>query len=81
MSNQRKGQKVRNLHRPATFASASPWWRSPVAVVRLELQNLHAELAATLTVVGILDVLRVRVHGCVSGEISGPALGVQAGPR
>jgi len=42
--------------------------------IRLELQNLRAELAAALTVMGILDVLRVRVHGCVSGEISGPAL-------
>jgi ATP-dependent Clp protease, protease subunit len=46
--------------------------------VRLELQNLRAELAPALTVMGILDVLRVRVHGCVSGEISGPALGVLA---
>lgn len=44
--------------------------------IRLELQNLRAELAAALTVMGILDVLRVRVHACVSGEISGPALGV-----
>jgi ATP-dependent Clp protease, protease subunit len=44
--------------------------------IRLELQNLRAELPATLTVIGILDVLRVPVHGCVSGEISGPALGV-----
>jgi ATP-dependent Clp protease, protease subunit len=44
--------------------------------IRLELQNLRAELAAALTVMGILEVLRVRVHGCVSGEISGPALGV-----
>ena len=46
--------------------------------IRLELQNLRAELPATLTVMGILDVLRVPVHGCVSGEISGPALGVLA---
>jgi ATP-dependent Clp protease protease subunit len=46
--------------------------------IRLELQNLRAELTAALTVMGILDVLRVRVHGCVSGEISGPALGVLA---
>jgi len=46
--------------------------------IRLELQNLRAELAAALTVMGILDVMRVRVHGCVSGEISGPALGVLA---
>ena len=27
---------------------------------------------------GILDVMRVPVHACVSGEISGPALGVLA---
>ena len=46
--------------------------------IRLELQNLRAELAAALTVMGILDVLRVPVRGCVSGEISGPALGVLA---
>jgi ATP-dependent Clp protease protease subunit len=44
--------------------------------IRLELQNLRAELSATLTVMGILDVLRVPVHACVSGEITGPALGV-----
>ena len=44
--------------------------------IRLELQNLRAELSAVLTVMGILDVLRVPVHACVSGEISGPALGV-----
>ena len=44
--------------------------------IRLELQNLRAELPATLTVMGILDVLRVPVHACVSGEINGPALGV-----
>jgi ATP-dependent Clp protease, protease subunit len=44
--------------------------------VRLELQNLRAELPAALTLMGILDVMRVRVHACVSGEISGPALGV-----
>jgi len=46
--------------------------------IRLELQNLRAELSAALTVMGILDVLRVPVHACVSGEISGPALGVLA---
>jgi ATP-dependent Clp protease, protease subunit len=46
--------------------------------IRLELQNLRAELGPALTVMGILDVLRVQVHGCVSGEISGPALGVLA---
>jgi ATP-dependent Clp protease protease subunit len=48
------------------------------APIRLELQNLRAELPAALTVMGILDVLRVQVHACVSGEVSGPALGVLA---
>ncbi len=46
--------------------------------IRLELQNLRADLSAVLTVMGILDVLRVPVHACVSGEIHGPALGVLA---
>jgi ATP-dependent Clp protease protease subunit len=46
--------------------------------IRLELQNLRAELPAALTVMGILDVMRVPVHACVSGEISGPGLGVLA---
>jgi ATP-dependent Clp protease, protease subunit len=44
--------------------------------IRLELQNLRAELSAVVTVMGILDVLRVPVHACVSGEIRGPALGL-----
>ena len=46
--------------------------------IRLELQNLRAELSATVTVMGILDVMRVPVRACVSGEINGPALGVLA---
>jgi ATP-dependent Clp protease, protease subunit len=46
--------------------------------IRLELQNLRAELPAALTVMGILDVVRVPVHAYVSGEISGAALGVLA---
>ena len=46
--------------------------------IRLEMQNLRSELSAVLTVMGILDVLRVPVHACVSGEINGPALGVLA---
>jgi ATP-dependent Clp protease protease subunit len=46
--------------------------------IRLELQNLRAELPAVLTVMGILDVLRAPVHACVSGQISGPGLGVLA---
>jgi ATP-dependent Clp protease, protease subunit len=48
------------------------------APIRLELQNLRAELPSALTVMGILDVLHVPVRGCVSGDISGPALGVLA---
>lgn len=44
--------------------------------VRLELQNVRAELTAALTIMGILDVMRAPVQACVSGEISGPALGV-----
>jgi ATP-dependent Clp protease protease subunit len=46
--------------------------------IRLELQNLRAELPAALTVMGILDAMRVPVYAYVSGEISGPALGVLA---
>ncbi|MGH3188064.1 MAG: ATP-dependent Clp protease proteolytic subunit, partial [Streptosporangiaceae bacterium] len=46
--------------------------------IRLELQNVRAELSAALTVMGILDVMRAPVQACVSGEIGGPALGVLA---
>jgi ATP-dependent Clp protease protease subunit len=46
--------------------------------IRLELQNLRAELPAALTVMGILDTLRAQVHAHASGEIAGPALGVLA---
>ncbi len=46
--------------------------------IRLEIQNMRADLSAALTVMGILDVMRAPVHACVSGEISGPALGVLA---
>jgi ATP-dependent protease ClpP protease subunit len=45
-------------------------------LIRLELQNLRAELPAVLTVMGILDVLHAPVHARVSGEIRGPGLGV-----
>ena len=47
-------------------------------LIRLELQNMRAELPAALTVMGILDVMRAPVHAYVSGEIGGPALGVLA---
>ncbi|MGE5132876.1 MAG: ATP-dependent Clp protease proteolytic subunit [Gemmatimonadota bacterium] len=46
--------------------------------IRLELQNLDADLSAALTVMGVLDVLRVPVHVQAGGRISGPALGVLA---
>src|SRR3984957_11756580 len=46
--------------------------------VRLELQNLRAELPAALTVMGILDVVRAEVRALASGETGGPALGVLA---
>lgn len=46
--------------------------------VRLELQNLQAELPAALTLMGVLDVVRAEVQAFVGGEIGGPALGVLA---
>jgi ATP-dependent Clp protease, protease subunit len=46
--------------------------------IRLEVQGLTAELAAALTVMGVLDVLRVPVRAYASGQITGPALGVLA---
>ena len=46
--------------------------------VRLELQNLRAELPAVLTLMGVLDVLRAEVQAFASGETGGPALGVLA---
>lgn len=46
--------------------------------VRLELQGLDAELPAALTIMGVLDVLRVPVAGYAAGQVTGPALGVLA---
>lgn len=46
--------------------------------IRLELQNLQAELPAALTLMGVLDVVRAEVQAFVGGEIGGPALGVLA---
>jgi ATP-dependent Clp protease protease subunit len=48
------------------------------APIRLELQNLRAELPAALTLMGVLDVMRAPVHAFASGETSGAALGVLA---
>jgi ATP-dependent Clp protease protease subunit len=46
--------------------------------VRLELQNLQAELPAALTLMGVLDVLRAQVQAFASGETGGPTLGILA---
>lgn len=48
------------------------------APIRLELQNLRAELPAALTLMGVLDVVRAPVHAFASGETGGAALGVLA---
>jgi ATP-dependent Clp protease, protease subunit len=46
--------------------------------IRLEVQGLSAELAAALTVMGVLDVLRVPVRAYAGGQIGGPAVGILA---
>ena len=45
--------------------------------IRLEVQGLTAELSAALTVMGVLDVLRVPVRAYAAGQV-GEALGVLA---
>jgi ATP-dependent Clp protease protease subunit len=51
------------------------------APIRLELQNLSADLPAALSVMGILDVIRGPVSGHAGGRIEGPALGILAACR
>jgi ATP-dependent Clp protease protease subunit len=46
--------------------------------VRLELQNLQADLPAALTLMGVLDVMRAEVHAFASGDTGGAALGLLA---
>jgi len=46
--------------------------------VRLELQNLRADLPAALTLMGVLDVMRAEIHAFASGETGGAALGLLA---
>src|ERR1700722_2393242 len=41
--------------------------------VRLELQNLRADLPAALTLMGVLDVMRAEIHAYASGETGGAA--------
>jgi len=46
--------------------------------IRLELQNLQADLTAALTLMGVLDVVRAEIQAFAGGETGGPALGVLA---
>lgn len=46
--------------------------------VRLDLQGLSAGLGAAITVMGVLDTLRVTVTASVAGRLGGPAVGVLA---
>jgi ATP-dependent Clp protease, protease subunit len=46
--------------------------------IRLELQNVQAELSAALTLMGVLDVVRAEIQAFAGGETGGPALGVLA---
>jgi ATP-dependent Clp protease, protease subunit len=46
--------------------------------IRLELQSLDAELDAALSIMGVLDALRVQVSAYVAGHIRGPAVGLLA---
>ena len=49
--------------------------------IRLELQNLDADLPAALSVMGVLDVVRGPVSAYAGGRIQGPALGILAASR
>ncbi len=49
--------------------------------IRLELQGLDAELPAALTVMGVLQIVRVPVLAQAAGRITGPALGILAACR
>jgi ATP-dependent Clp protease protease subunit len=49
--------------------------------IRLELQNLDADLPAALSVMGVLDVVRGPVSAYAGGRIQGAALGILAASR
>jgi ATP-dependent Clp protease, protease subunit len=49
--------------------------------IRLEMQNLQADLQAVLAVMGVLDTLHAPVTGQVSGEIRGAAVGLLSACR
>lgn len=46
--------------------------------IRLELQNLRADLNPALTVMGMLDVVRAELRAFAGGETGGAALGLLA---
>jgi ATP-dependent Clp protease protease subunit len=46
--------------------------------IRLELQNLRADMPAALAVMGVLDTLHVPVHAQASGEVRGVCVGLLA---
>ncbi|HEY1698740.1 MAG TPA: ATP-dependent Clp protease proteolytic subunit [Trebonia sp.] len=46
--------------------------------IRIELQNLRADLSAALSVMGVLDTLRVPVNAYAGGETAGAGVGILA---
>lgn len=51
------------------------------APIRLEMQNVDADLGAALAVMDVMDTLRAQVTAQAGGQVSGPALGVLASAR
>src|SRR5581483_10454256 len=46
--------------------------------IRVELQNLRADLPAALALMGVIDTLRAPVHAQASGEVRGASVGLLA---
>ena len=49
--------------------------------IRLELQSIEADLSAALSIIGVLDTLRVPVTAYAGGRTGGPGLGVLAAAK
>ncbi len=49
--------------------------------IRLELQSIDADLSAALSIIGVLDTLRVPVTAYAGGRTGGPGLGVLAAAK
>ncbi len=49
--------------------------------IRLELQSIDADLSAALSIIGVLDTLRVPVTAYAGGRTGGPGLAVLAAAR